>query len=138
MSDEQQRHSEVEIYGRELTPDERDRFRAMYRELNTLAKWRQVFAGWQLGTRLASDPECQAVRDAAENRLMVRAELTAVALLLVKKGVVTPSEYFDAVATEARLLSEQLETRFPGFRASEVGMHMDVPVAAETTKGWPR
>lgn len=136
MTDEQQRHSEIEIYGRELTTDERDRFQRMFRELNILAKWRQVFAGWQLGTRPASDPECQAVRDAAENRLLARAELTAVALLLVRKGVISPSEYFDAVTTEARLLSEQLESRFPGFRATEAGIHMDVAVAAKTTKGW--
>jgi hypothetical protein len=31
--------------------------------LQKLAKWRLIFAGWQLGTRLKGDPECDAVRD---------------------------------------------------------------------------
>jgi hypothetical protein len=39
-----------------------DQARRTNAALNVLAKWRGLFAGWQLGTRPKGDPESDAVR----------------------------------------------------------------------------
>lgn len=71
--------------------------------VNRLAKWRTVFAGWQLGTRPKSDQECQAVRDAAEARLIMRAELSGITALLIAKGVFTAEEFGAQLNVEANI-----------------------------------
>lgn len=109
---------------------------AAHRALNRLAKWRSVLAGWQLGTRPKGDPECDAVRDLRELQLLMRAELNALTGLLVEKGIFTTEEWDAALAKEADLLSEEYAQRFPGFRATDVGLEMDLKVAGETMKGW--
>jgi len=104
--------------------------------LNRLAKWRTVFAGWQLGTRAKGDPECDAVRDQRELLLLLRAEMNALTTLCLEKRLFTAEDWDAAVAKEADILNESLSQRFPGFRATSVGLEMDSKVAAETTKGW--
>lgn len=106
------------------------------RALNRLAKWRTVFAGWQLGTRPQTDPECQAVRDHREATMLLRVEVNALAGLLIAKGVFTPDEWDGQLRNEAELLNRAYEERFPGFRATDEGLTMDVTRAAETMKGW--
>jgi hypothetical protein len=103
--------------------------------LERLGKWRSIFAGWQLGTRPNDDPECQAVRDAAEARLMLRAEVTAVVNLLTERGVFTEDEWFAQLAIEADMLSLTLEERFPGVRATDTGLDIDAR-AAEWMAKW--
>lgn len=100
--------------------------------LNVLAKWRLVLAGWQLGTRAKGDPESDAVRDAAEARLILRVEVTAITRLLIEKGVFTAEEFTAAVQDEARLLNEAYARKFPGFRATPNGITLDLPEAAQT------
>lgn len=105
--------------------------------LNRLAKWRTILAGWQLGTRAKTDPECQAVRDQRELLLLMRAEMTALAMLLVNKGVFSEKEWLETLAKEAQLLDAANEKRFPGIRAVDDGIQIfDVKLAAETMKGW--
>jgi len=105
--------------------------------LNRLAKWRSVFAGWQLGTRPKTDPECQAVRDQRELLMFLRAESSALRNLLVKKGIFTESEWFEALEVEARELDKSFEALFPGMRATDEGITIfDPGLAHETTKGW--
>lgn len=108
---------------------------ATERALNRLAKWRTVFAGWQLGTRPDSDPECQAVRDTAEARLVMRAELNALVALLQREGVIGPLAYEEQLEVEAERLCQVLEARFPGFEATDLGMKIDVR-AVDTMQGW--
>jgi hypothetical protein len=50
--------------------------------LNRVAKWRGLFAGWQLGTRPKGDPECDAVRDHREITILLRVEASALTRLL--------------------------------------------------------
>lgn len=107
-----------------------------HRALNRLAKWRSVLAGWQLGTRPKGDPECDAVRDQRELLLLLRAELNALTALCLDKRVFAAEEWDAQVAKEADFLSESLAERFPGFRATDVGLEMDSRVAAQTMKGW--
>ena len=107
-----------------------------FRALNRLAKWRSVLAGWQLGTRPKGDPECDAVRDQRELLLLIRAELNALAALCLEKRLFTAEEWDSTLAREADELSASLAERFPGFRATDVGLEMDSKVAAATTKGW--
>jgi hypothetical protein len=108
-------------------------------ELEKLAKWRSVFAGWQLGTRLDSDPESQAVRDHREVTILLRAELSALTGLLIDKGVFTAAEFTQRVGEEARLLSEDYSRRFPGMEATEHGIAYDLETIRRrgTMEGWP-
>lgn len=104
--------------------------------LNKLAKWRTVFAGWQLGTRPKGDPESDAVRDHRELSILLRAEMTALVTLLVAKKIITREDWAMELEAEARQLDSDYERRFPGFKTSQDGVEMDVKVAMETTKGW--
>ncbi|SRR5579883_504325 len=104
--------------------------------MNRLAKWRSVFAGWQLGTRTDTDSECQAVRDHREVTMILRAEVNALVVLLIQKGVFTEAEYRGQIQEEARYLCEAYEKRFPGFKAADVGMNIDPQIAVNTTRTW--
>lgn len=103
---------------------------------NRLAKWRSVFAGWQLGTRTKADPECQAVRDHREVTMLMRAELNALAVILARKQVFTMPEFRRQVQEECRLLCEAYEKRFPGFKATDDGMQVNPETSLKTTRGW--
>lgn len=105
--------------------------------LNVLAKWRKLFAGWQLGTRPDTDPVAAAIRDHREATLILRAEVSALAQLLLRKGLVAEGEWLRALELEAQQLNDALARRFPGITASEQGLHLKLPEAAETMKGWP-
>lgn len=108
------------------------------RALNMLAKWRSVFAGWQLGTRVESDPECQAVRDHREATILLRAEVNALTALLLKKGVFTAEELTEQTIDEAEHLSASFAKRFPGLEATEHGISYDLAKVREhgTMEGW--
>lgn len=101
-----------------------------------LAKWRAVFAGWQLGTRAKGDPECDAVRDHREVTILLRAEVNALTGMLIKKGVFTAEEFTAQLEEEAEHLSAQYARRFPGFKATDIGMDMNIALARDTMQGW--
>lgn len=107
--------------------------------LNKLAKWRNVFASWQLGTRRADDGECRAVKDHRELSILMRAELSALTGLLIKKGVITQPGFEAALMSEAGQLDQDYERKFPGFTTSLDGVEMHLPEAAETMRrmGFP-
>ena len=104
--------------------------------LNKLAKWRSVFAGWQLGTRARGDAECDALRDHREATILMRAELNAVVQVLCSK-VCTEDEWCQILLDEVQRLDHDFERRFPGFKASADGIDVDVAIAKKTTAGWP-
>jgi hypothetical protein len=104
--------------------------------INRLAKWRTVFAGWQLGTRAKTDPECQAVRDHRESTMIQRAELSAISSLLIEKGVITEDEFLERLNLAAKDLEGLYQKRFPGAKADDTGLQIDVAVFRETTKSW--
>ncbi len=104
--------------------------------LNKLTKWRGVFAGWQLGTRANTDPECQAVRDHREITILLRVEVNALTALLVDKGYFTEAEFTAAVGRDAEELDKDYERRFPGISTSQDGVILKMPEAAQTMKGW--
>jgi len=103
---------------------------------NRVAKWRSVFAGWQLGTKPTSDAECMAVRDHREATILLRAEVSALVNLLESKGVFEPAEYTAQVQEECRCLCDHYEKLFPGFKAIDDGMEVDTQIAAHTTRTW--
>ena len=109
----------------------------LYRNaIERLAKWRMVFAGWQLGTRIKGDPECDAVRDHREVTIIMRAELSALARLCVERGVFTAEEFTRALAEECEILNKAYEEKFPGFKATAMGITIDTKAASNTMKGW--
>lgn len=101
-----------------------------------LAKWRTLFAGWQLGTRAKGDPEGDAVRDHREVTILLRAEMNALLGLLVEKEVITFEEFTVALEREADLLSADYARRFPGIRAADHGLEFVPHIAADTMRGW--
>lgn len=103
--------------------------------LERLTKWRAVFAGWQLGTRASSDPECQAVRDHREVTILLRAEVNTLTALLLRAGVFTSEELERALEQEAEQLNADYARRFPGMTATDSGITYDARAAA-TMKGW--
>jgi hypothetical protein len=103
--------------------------------LEVLGKWLTLLTGWQLGTRPKGDPEGDAVRDHREATLMLRVEQSALAAVLLEKGVITSQEWADALEREARQLNADLEKRFPGVTASAEGLRIDRR-ALPWMKGW--
>lgn len=106
-----------------------------YGVLNRVTKWRNVFAGWQLGTRTDTDPECKAVKDHREVTILLRIEGSAMLKLLVDKGIFTEEEFQRGLIEEAELLDKDYERRFPGVQATDIGIKFDRR-AAETMKDW--
>src|SRR5690242_10052826 len=93
-----------------------------YATLNRVTKWRNVFAGWQLGTRTDTDPECKAVKDHREVTNLLRIEGSALLKLLQDKGIITVEEFQQALIEEALLLDKDYERRFPGMQATDIGI----------------
>jgi hypothetical protein len=109
----------------------------IYREAwEKLCKWRQVFAGWQLGTRLKGDPECDAIRDHREVTICLRAEVNALTRVLLEKKLISQEDLARIMAEEAEHLSAAYERKFPGLKAESYGISYKLPEAAETMKGW--
>lgn len=108
----------------------------MSNALNRLCKWRVLLTGWQLGTRAKGDPEGDAVRDHREATLVQRAELSALTNLLIQKGVFTLAEFQAQLEVDADLCSAQLSARFPGIKATDVGLEFNTAIAKDTMKGW--
>ncbi len=106
------------------------------RVLNRLCKWRSVFAGWQLGTRLDTDAESRAVRDHREVTMLMRVELNALTACLAEAGLITARDFTEQVIIEAEELEARFEAKFPGFTATDVGMNIDLRRAAKTMEGW--
>lgn len=108
------------------------------RALNRLAKWRSHFAGWQLGTRAKDDPEAQAIRDHREVSILLRVEVSALAVLLTKKGVISRAEWEAALEREADTLGRAFEQRWPGVRATDDGLAYDLRRVEREgwMKGW--
>lgn len=109
------------------------------RVMQKLLRWKLFFASWQLGTRLQSDGECRAVKHHLELSISNRAELSALAGLLIEKGVFTEAEFTRAMVSEAKRLDHDYEESYPGWRSTDQGMHAKMPEALETTRklGFP-
>jgi hypothetical protein len=105
--------------------------------LNILAKWRSVYASWQLGTRSKDDAESEAVRDTQERLLILRAEQSAFVRILIEKGIVSAEEFDRILGEEALTLSQMLEGRWPGARAASDGIHYEMEKAREWMTRFP-
>lgn len=111
---------------------------ATKRALERLTKWRRVLAAWQFGADyLMVDKEhcpapVAAVRDHRELSLLMRAELSALVILLVEKGVFTVDEWEAQLEHEAMHLDVINEQKFPGFVAGDDGMTLHNPEALRT------
>ena len=116
----------------------------MIDNLNKLCKWRSVLAGWHRGTASLTSggnptPGVAAMRDLMDKWLIIRAENSALAQLLIRKRVFTGEEFTDQTMAEAGILDRQLEKLFPGFRTTDDGVVIDPVIALETmrAKGFP-
>lgn len=104
-----------------------------------LGKWRTVFLGWMLGTVPQGTPGLMAHKDRIDAQLMHRVEINALTALLIKKGIFTTEEFMLQVVEECGHKHEELEQLFPGYKATDAGIAIDVAQAQETNKrmGFP-
>lgn len=104
--------------------------------LNRVAKWRGLFAGWQLGTRPKGDPESDAVRDHREVTILLRVEGSALVGLLLRKGIIAEPEWWAALEREANDLSADYARKFPGVQATDHGLTIDPHRVGGWMKDW--
>jgi hypothetical protein len=102
--------------------------------MERLGKWRGHFAGWLLGTRAKDDPQSEWARDMAEKVLLLRAESSALARLLVDAKIITGEQFTIQVGQEAQALSNKMEERWAGITATDSGLSYDIPTIMSA--GW--
>src|SRR5258708_35491911 len=85
--------------------------------MNLVAKWRSFFTGWQLGTRLKGGPQSDALRETHEARILLRVEVTALAGLLIKKGIFYAFEWELQLTRETETLEILLLKHYPRVQA---------------------
>ena len=106
---------------------------------NRLGKWRRIFAYWQLGTsKDKGDPEFDAVADHREATMLLRAEVNALTVLLLAKGIFTQAEFSAQITEECEHLSMAYAGLFPGLQVADSGIVMHMPLAAETLRRFKR
>ncbi len=74
-----------------------------------------------------------------ELSILLRAEVTALAGLLIRKGVFTQQEWQDALEAEAIQLDQDYSDANPGWSSTPDGLSMKLPEAADTMRrlGFP-
>lgn len=105
-----------------------------------LRQFGRLSASRMFGTQLATDGRYKAVMGIEERGLFARAELNAVARLLVDKGVVTEAEWTARVIEEMRHLADAHAKQWPELTAKEDGLHVhDLAAHAQRSKDerWP-
>lgn len=105
--------------------------------LNRVTKWRRIFTGKMIGSNTDDDPHTVGMNDLQEARIIMRVELTALTGLMIRKGLITQEELAQAIEAEANMLNEDYSRKFPGFKAGNDGMHLEMPLAMETMKKQP-
>lgn len=113
--------------------------------LNRLTKWRKVFAARVLGrqtmTLCKSSSEAPGpvvgLQDQFELTMILRVELNALAGLLIAKGVFTAAEFTEHTGKEADILAKAYEHSFPGFKAVDTGLDINMSLANDTMNNWP-
>ena len=113
--------------------------RTLVDALNKLCKWQKFYASWQLGTRPKDDGELRALTHHLELSILLRAEVSALTGLMLRKGVFTQDEWSAALEAEAKLLDHDYEESYPGWRSTPDGLSMKMPEAGETMRklGFP-
>src|SRR5947209_14972534 len=95
-----------------------------------------AMAKWNQGV-IAENEQEEAVQEHREVTISLRVELSAITQLLCEKGLMTPEDYQRALIKECELLEKAYERRFPGIRATPIGMHFyDIKQAEKTMRGW--
>ena len=112
---------------------------AYQRATQRLCKWRVVFLGWMLGTVQEGTPGLKAHKDRVDAQIMHRVEINALTALLIKKGVFTTEEFMAQIVDDCGYKEREFEAMFPGYSATDIGIHIDVTRAVETNKrmGFP-
>ena len=109
-------------------------------DVERFTKWRSVFTAWQMGMHTLEATQrpayAKALADHRELTMMLRAELNATTCLLIKKGVFTAEEFTLQVDDESEHLSKSYEKKFPGFRATDDGLDINIALARDTMQGW--
>lgn len=102
--------------------------------MQRLHRWTMIFSGWQLGTRSQNDGPTRAVRDHRSVTMALRAEVSALVSLLIAKGVFTEEQYRTELVAELGRMEQDLEERFPGVKATDVGLTIDTEKFKETCR----
>jgi hypothetical protein len=70
--------------------------------------------------------------------LLLRAEVNALAALLIDKGVIDADEWDRQLEIEARRLDAALHERFPGATATDHGMQLDAKLVQPWISKFPQ
>lgn len=109
--------------------------------LNRVCKWRTVLMGRLLGSMAKDDPHYQGWRDLMDKLILLRVEGSAMAGLLIGKGLITEDEWGAKLRSEAEELDKLYQATFPGVRTWSGGIDIfDVQAFSEHARreGWPQ
>lgn len=120
------------------TPQEEGAAAAMTYWLQRATRWRMLFAGRLFGT-MPDNPQASAAKDLFEKWIIMRAECSALAGLLIEKGLIEAMDFTNKIAHEAEMLDRMYEHMFDhSVRSEESGLIITDPQKlAEITKDWP-
>lgn len=100
----------------------------------------RITAGRLFGTIPNTSGKYIAIMDLEERAIYCRAEMNAVAALLIKKGLITSEEFQAQLAEELNHLADSYQAKIPEVLFTPIGMTVtDVKAFAERAKreGWP-
>lgn len=106
-----------------------------------LRQYGRLAASRMFGTLSSEDGRYKAVVDLSERSLFTRAEMNAVARILIDKGVVTQAELTAVMVEEYRHLVAAVGKTWPELTVEEHAIHVtDLPAHAARAKreGWPK
>ena len=109
--------------------------------LERVCKWRTVLMGRIVGSMSKDDPHYQGWRDLIDKLILLRVEGSAMAGLLIEKGIITETEWAAKLRSEAEELDKLYQQTFPGVWTFSGGLDIyDVQAFNERVQqeGWPR
>lgn len=112
----------------------------MMKAAKRLRQFGRLAAGRMFGTLANTDGRYLAVVDEWERSLFTRAEMNAVARILIDKGIISTAEWTAAVVEEYRHLADAMEKGWPELRVTETGIDVhDLAAHAERSRRerWP-
>jgi len=80
--------------------------------IQRLGKWRVVFTGRLLGTRLITDPQARGARDWSDKLNALRVEGKMISELLISQGIFTEEEFAAAIRAESPAQAEAVHDIF--------------------------
>lgn len=112
----------------------------LHRAAQRLRQFGRLAVGRLFGTQPNTSGRYKAIVDEWERSLFTRAEVNALARILIEKRVVSSPEWAATVVEEYRALADAMQKQWPELTTDEVGIHVHDPAAfaaRSKAEGWP-